>query len=602
MDGNVKVKNSNVLKSILYILKKVFEYDPVSAFLIILQNLINAFIPTVQVIVVAHFINTALDCVKNGRNISNIYLYIFELILVVGTPMLLDKMITFFNLRLTNRLRIGLSEELIEKYSRLSYKHIEDYKAAELVERLFKTPEEKMMEGYSNFVHFGYLVILIISIMSVIAIQVKWAAVLIIVSAVPLFYLSIKSGKANYAMNRETTKYIRRYGYIGEVLTTRNYVEERSLFGYSQNLNEVWVENYENARKQIFHTELKWWAKVKLGGILTVLVSLIITLALIPQTIKGAISIGMFMSLINATYSLVNRMGMELASTMDKLVQSTELVVDKLQFDGLSETEGAIELPLDSECELKSLEFRNVRFKYPNTDKYILDGMSFKIEQGKHYSVVGLNGAGKTTITKLITGLYDEFEGDILINNKSIREYSLAQLKGISAIAYQDFAKYFVSIRDNILLGNLRRQDIKDNEIYDILRVVDADDVVKNLENGLDTLVGKVRSKSVDLSGGQWQKIALARFVLNNAPLKILDEPTSALDPISESKIYEQFDEICKKHTTIFISHRLGSTKLADEIFVIDQGKVVESGTHVQLMEQKGIYSDLYRNQRSWYM
>ena len=602
MNGNVKVKKNNLFQSILYILKNVFKYDPVSAFLIILQNLINALIPTIQVIVVANFINTALDCVRNGKSISNIYLYIAELILVVGTPMILERIIAFFSLRLTNKMRIGLSEELIEKYSRLSYKHVEDYKVAELVERIFKTPEEKMMESYNNLVHFGYLVILIVSIMSVVATQVKWAAILIIISAIPLFYLSIKSGKANYAMNRETTKYMRKYGYLSEVLTTRNYVEERSLFGFTQTLNEVWVENYENARKQIFHTELKWWAKVKLGGILTVLVSLIITLALIPQTINGAISIGMFMALINATYSLVNRMGMELASTMDKLVQSTELVVDKLQFDALSETEGAIELPSENAYKFESLEFRNVRFKYPNTDKYILNGMSFKIEQGKHYSVVGLNGAGKTTITKLITGLYDEFEGEILINNKSIKEYSLAQLKAISAIAYQDFAKYFISLKDNILLGNVRRQNIQDSELNEILRVLDAEDIVKNLENGLDTLVGKIRKGSVDLSGGQWQKIALARFVLNEAPLKILDEPTSALDPISESKIYEQFDEICKKHTTIFISHRLGSTKLADEIFVIDQGKVVEEGSHDQLMERQGIYSDLYKNQRSWYI
>lgn len=602
MDNSVKIKKNNLFRSILYIIRSIYKYDSISASLIILQNIVNALIPTIQVIVVANFINVALECVKSGKSISDIYLYIVELILVIGTPMILEKTITFFNLRLTNRMRIGLSEELIEKYSRLSYKHIEDYKVAELVERLFKNPEEKMMEGYNNLVHFGYLVIMIVSIMSVIASQIKWVAILIIVSAVPLFYLSIKSGKANYAMNRETTKYMRKYGYLGEVLTSRAYVEERSLFGFSEELNKVWADNYENARKQIFHTELKWWAKVKFGGILTVLVSLIVILALIPQTVKGVISIGMFMSLVNATYSLVNRMGLELASTMDKLVQSTELVVDKLQFESLSETEGAIAIPSENAYELKSLEFRNVRFKYPNTEKYILNGMSFKIEQGKHYSVVGLNGAGKTTITKLITGLYDEFEGEILINNKSIKEYSLDQLKAISAIAYQDFAKYFISIRDNILLGNIRRQEVSDSEIMEILRIVDAEDVVNNLENGLDTLVGKIKSGSVDLSGGQWQKIALARFVLNEAPLKILDEPTSALDPISESKIYEQFGEICKNHTTIFISHRLGSTKLADKIFVIDQGKVVEAGSHEQLMDKKGIYSNLYNNQRSWYM
>ena len=427
INNKTNTKKIRFSSSILYILKLVFGADPVSSAFIMLVNIINAIMPTIQLVVVANFINKSLECVNKGESISNIYKYVLQLILVVAIPMIFDKLVTFFKLKLTNRMRSGLNEFLIEKYSRLSYKHIENYKVAELVERLFKTPEDKFAEAYENLVHFGYLVILSVCIMSVIATQVKWVAILILISAVPLFYLSIRSGKANYTTNRETTKYVRKYTYIGEVLTQRGYVEERTLFGYSDDLNKTWSENYENARKQIFRTELKWWAKVKLGGILTVLVSLIITLALIPSTVNGAITVGMFMSLINATYSLVNRMGTELSSTMDKLVQSTELVVDLLNFKDLSETEDAIELPSEEKFDIESVEFQNVKFKYPNTDKYILNGMSFKIEKGKHYSVVGLNGAGKTTITKLLTGLYDEFEGDILINNKSIREYTLAQ-------------------------------------------------------------------------------------------------------------------------------------------------------------------------------
>ncbi|MFR5073060.1 MAG: ATP-binding cassette domain-containing protein [Bianqueaceae bacterium] len=238
------------------------------------------------------------------------------------------------------------------------------------------------------------------------------------------------------------------------------------------------------------------------------------------------------------------------------------------------------------------IEFKDVSFKYPGTDKLILDGVSFVIENGKHYSFVGVNGAGKTTITKLIIGLYTNYEGEILVDGKSIRDLTQAEIKGLSAVVYQDFAKYNMSLYDNLAIA-----DIDNSNTYEqaekAIELVGLSDAVTNLENGMDTLLGKIGKDGVDISGGEWQRVAMARIVMSNAPLKILDEPTAALDPISESAVYHNFEQISKGKTTIFISHRLGSTKLADIIYVLANGKIVESGCHSALMAENGLYCDM---------
>lgn len=168
------------------------------------------------------------------------------------------------------------------------------------------------------------------------------------------------------------------------------------------------------------------------------------------------------------------------------------------------------------------------------------------------------------------------------------------------SVVYQDFARYEISLGDNITLGNTS-EDISMEAIHKITNKLALTDTINNLENGLSTLLGKIHKDGSELSGGQWQKVAIARSLISPAPMKILDEPTAALDPIAESRIYEEFEELMKDKTTIFISHRLGSTKLADEILVIDGGEVIERGTHNELINMNGRYDKMFESQRRWY-
>ena len=204
--------------------------------------------------------------------------------------------------------------------------------------------------------------------------------------------------------------------------------------------------------------------------------------------------------------------------------------------------------------------------------------------------------------------MYQDYDGQILINNKDIKLYSLKELKAIFTVVYQDFAKYQVSADDNILLGDISQLNKKlAGESYDmarrgaILKEIDLEKVIKKLPEGLSTYLGKIKSKGVDLSGGEWQRLAVARALYSPAHVRILDEPTAALDPVAESNVYKMFGRISKGKTTIFITHRLGAARLADEIIVIDGGSVAEKGSHDELIKMDGIYATMFESQKSWY-
>jgi len=324
-------------------------------------------------------------------------------------------------------------------------------------------------------------------------------------------------------------------------------------------------------------------------------------LILIGPVTSELLSVGMFMSIVNSVFGLIQYLAWSLPEYGDNLAKNKEYLVDLTNFVKLEGDEGYLLKPAKSVIKLKSLEFRNVSFKYPDTENYILNNMSFIIEEGRHYAFVGTNGAGKTTITKLVTGLYEEFEGESLINGKSIKAYGQEQLKAMCSVVYQDFARYYISFRDNILLGDINSFDNLAN-MNKAIETVELQDVVGGLPLGINSNLGKIKNDGVDLSGGQWQRIAMARGIVSPASIRILDEPTAALDPISESNVYEKFEEISRGKTTIFISHRLGSTKIADKIFVIGDGTIIESGSYEELMKKNGVYTKMYESQRSWYI
>lgn len=247
-----------------------------------------------------------------------------------------------------------------------------------------------------------------------------------------------------------------------------------------------------------------------------------------------------------------------------------------------------------------SVSFDHVSFTYPDSSREILHDLSVTIAGGEKVAIVGDNGSGKSTFISLLTGMFSPDSGSIQIDGLPIEQHKQALRKRISVI-FQDFAHYETTLRENIAVSDENRH-LSDAEILDLARQIHVEDVITEQSDGLNALLGKLSQKGNNLSGGQWQKIALLRAVYrSDTNMMILDEPTAALDPLAEAELYRNFSRITGNRTTLLISHRLGITRLVDRILVFHDGRIIEDGTHQELMDRKGHYYDMYRAQASWY-
>lgn len=244
--------------------------------------------------------------------------------------------------------------------------------------------------------------------------------------------------------------------------------------------------------------------------------------------------------------------------------------------------------------------FNNVTFSYPNTDRAVLKDINIHIRDGEKIAVVGENGSGKSTFISLLCGMFEPQSGHIEVGGVNTAQVP-ASAKNAISVVFQDFAHYEASLRENITLSDKNRK-ASDDEIMELLRQINVDEVVEEQPNGLNELVGSFSDKANNLSGGQWQKISIARAAYNkDAKIMILDEPTSALDPVAEAQLYRNFTALTGNKTTILISHRLGITAIVDRILVFKDGEIIEDGPHKQLMERNGHYAKMYRAQAQWY-
>jgi len=561
-------------------------------------QLLVAFMPAAEVFVTAAFINSAIRIFTENAPQEIIYWPLAGVAGVLAFRWTMYSMLELLDYWLNNAIRKRLSLDILEKRAKLHYAHVESNETWDLVKRICNKPEDRFGNIFNQTLNFASFAIRVGSIVVLLAAQVWWAAILLLVLIAPVIWLGMKGGKQQYGAEQEATKFDRRHEYLFNIMTSREAVEERSLFGFNGRLLPKYEESFRQSRRINIRMQTKWGIRSKYASVLICVVLGVVILSMAPSLVSGAVSAGIFISLIQAVGSVIFSVGWELTMYADKTANNLEYLKELTTFMALEESGDALCVPQFGNA-IADIEFRNVRFAYPGTDRNVLDGISLRLEAGKHYSFVGANGAGKTTITKLLTGLYTNYEGEILINGKELKTIPADVLKGYTACVYQDFAKYQLTVRQNIEIG---AEGVPVQNINGILEAVGLTEAVRNLPQGIDTPLGKIEANGQDLSGGQWQRLALARAIASPADLRILDEPTAALDPISESELYSRFESISRGKMTIFISHRLGSTKLAEEIFVIDGGVVAEHGSHDALMARNGLYAEMYDSQRSWYL
>jgi ATP-binding cassette subfamily B protein len=423
---------------------------------------------------------------------------------------------------------------------------------------------------------------------------------LLVAGILPAFLGESHFAFLTYAKNFRQTPLRRQMDYLRQVGGSKEAAKELKLFNLSSYLTErfttlsqeIYEENVALNRRRLF------W-----GGMLAVVGQLGYYAAYaysIYRTIQGQYSIG---DLALITTAIMQAMGnIQLAfSTASGVADQALFLTDLLAFFEMKpRVESKVNgLPAPRPV-VRGFEFRNVSFAYPGTDRRVLSDFNFTLLPGERVALIGENGQGKTTIVKLITRLYDPTEGEILLDGIDLREYDLGDLHSEIGVIFQDFMRYEMTARENIAVGRVEVPHTAEELEYAAQRSL-ASEIIAKLHGGYDQMLGRRFEGGVDLSGGEWQKLALARAYLRDAQLLILDEPTAALDARSEFEVFQRFAELTHGKMSLLISHRFSTVRMADRIVVLEAGQLVEEGSHSQLIALGGRYAAMFEMQAASY-
>jgi ATP-binding cassette, subfamily B, bacterial len=424
---------------------------------------------------------------------------------------------------------------------------------------------------------------------------------LLFASALPGLFVKIRYADTLYNWQRKHTKTERKAYYFNWLLTHESHAKEIRLFG----LGALFIERYKSLRTILRQEKLSITAKTSFAEFLAQAWA---TLAVFGsygfiayKTVQGAITLGdlvMFFQAFQRGQSFLKEMLNSLAG----------LYEDNLFLNNLSEflnLQPKI-IPPQKPQPIPDLQhadiiFDRVQFRYPASSRDVLKDISLIIHPGEHVALVGENGSGKTTLVKMLCRLYDPDQGRILFGDTDLKDLDASTVRHKISVIFQDYVKYNLTARENIWLGNI---DIPMDQagIIKAARQSGAHDVISSLPQGYDTILGKLFEKGEEISVGEWQKVALARAFLRQAPILILDEPTSSLDAKVEYEIFEQFHKLTQGRTAILISHRLSTVRMADRIFVMQNGTISENGTHEELMKDQGLYATMFERQAKNYL
>ena len=360
------------------------------------------------------------------------------------------------------------------------------------------------------------------------------------------------------------------------------------------------VDEFNDEQSKINKTHARKAQKYVMGSKINLaLTAALIYLMLALMVIEKRIGIGDFAMLSAAVTTICSSINLVLKQILElrKFCEYSDKFIRYVE-GNVYEEKGNKELDLSDGIKI---EFKNVSFKYPGSKEYALKNIDATIKSGEHWSVVGLNGAGKSTFIKLLCRLYECTEGEILVNNVNIMDYDYSQYMKILSVVFQDFCLLNFSIKENLICDSPDK--VSDDKLMDLIKEVGLKEKVDSLSLGLMTPVFRYYDQNgFEPSGGEQQKIAMARALYKDAPVLILDEPTAALDPVAEKEIYEQFNSMVKNKTAIFISHRLASCRFCDKLLVFKDGEIVERGTHDSLVKRVGgLYANMYRTQEKMY-
>ena len=432
-------------------------------------------------------------------------------------------------------------------------------------------------------------------------VSLHWGIIgILLVATLPAVFVRTKYSRIMYSWQRKRTQLERQSMYLAWMLTNELFAKEVRLF----DLGHWFSQEYKQIRTKLYREKLRLSTRRAIAFFLAQAFAGIFVFSIfayiIYQTIQGVLLLGDLVLYYQALQRGQNNLKATLTN-FSGLYEDNLFLANLYEFLDLKPRVKEVEQPKIIPQKIRGeIAFNNVSFKYADSARQALKDINLTIKPGETIALVGENGSGKTTLIKLLCRLYDPTDGNITIDGIDIKMFKIADLRRQVSVIFQDYAKYHFSAEENIRLGNIE-VGAKDSNIYTAAMYSGAHEVITKLPQGYDTVLGKLFDTGEELSIGQWQKVALARAFLRDSQIIVLDEPTSAMDPKAEYEVFCKFRELVKDQAAILITHRLSTVKMADRIYVIDNGSIVESGSHQQLIRKEGTYARLFNIQAQNY-
>lgn len=605
--GYIRRVTGKFLHRLVYIFRIVWDTRPWILFFMVFMAIFNGVTPVIGAWISAQLLNALASAYVAAASGINRFSAVMGLLILRFAYSFIVSMVNRVNSIVTN-----IAGELVVNNVNLRIMN----KAREVDLASFDRPEfyEKLENAKREAGHRPIQILNAnFTIISTIISMVSFIVVLATVSpAAPwiIALLSVPTAIINFVYRQKNFQYIRRHSkdrrqmnYYSNLMTNKDMVKEVRLFGLSELFIGRYSETFERyfkGLKKLFVGEGLWHMGTT---VFSTAVNCVLFLLIARGVCNGEYEVGNYSLYTGALTSIFSGIG-TLISTTASIYEGTLFIDNLIVF--LSEKKTIVPL-LAAPAPVKrhtghTIVLHDVSFRYPGTERDVIHHVNLTIDPGDTVVLVGLNGAGKTTLIKLLTRLYDPTEGYITLDGRDIREYDPAELYRVFGIIFQDFGKYAVSAGENIRFGHLDR-DAGMAEIETAAAQSGAADFIEKLPNGYDTpLMRYFEENGIELSIGQWQKLSIARAFYSDSDIVILDEPTASLDAIAEQEIYNQFDRLRRDKTTVFVSHRLSSATVANKIVVLENGSIVEIGTHEELMRAHGEYYRLFSTQAKRYI
>lgn len=595
-------KKVSAIKNSLYFLKLVQDISPAAVALNFFTVLLEF---ATWVFYSVFFLKSLFGLAEGSRSFVHILLFIW--LSVLGS-VLIQAYNRWFYQSYLYKANIKISYKLnLKLYKKAQTADISCYETPEFYNVYTKAASEAVSRVGSVLNNCASAVSALISSVVVIITMARITPLALVFIALPLIgnlFFGKKLGHIIFEIDRDSTPYRRQKDYVNRVLYFRKYAGEIRTTGFFGVLKDAYALA---AQRTVAVARQYAYKKSLFSGIKSILMFLLgyegMWLCAAVLGIGGKINVADLIVLLNAIVS-VSWMLNDLERAVSGLFTDAEFIENLKQFFSyepkIDETAGGLEMPE----RVESIEFKNVYFKYDGADSYALEDISLILKRGERNALVGINGSGKSTFLKLLLRFYDPERGEILLNGVNIKEYDVNKYRKHMGIAFQDFALFSATVAENVLLREVKTENDRECAL-NALKESDVYDDICGLKNGIDTvLTREFDPDGAELSGGQRQKIAIARAVAKNSDVILLDEPSSALDPIAEYKMFETMAKLCKSRNvlSVIVSHRLSSAAVCEKIFVFDKGRLAEQGSHKELLASGGVYAEMFKKQARNYL